>query len=376
MSDRATDVLVIGGGVLGLGHAIAAHRQGLRVTLCERDALARGASVRNFGMLWPIGQPPGENLQTALRSLELWRQLAELAGFRCEASGSLHLAYADDEWCVLSEFAASTGLSGLQLLNPEEVRQQQPCILAEGLRGGLFSPHEANVDPGAAVAAMHAWLRAQGVHVCVGTAVVRLEPGMATLADGRRIRADRTVVCAGDDFASLLPDAFADSGLLRCRLQMMALGPQPSGFRLGPMLAAGLTLLHYEGFAACASLPRLRARLTQELDPLLQRGIHVMVSQGDDGRLIVGDSHDYQSPFAPGLDAETEHLILGYLHRYLLPPQARVMRRWSGSYAKCGDGASLFRATPLPGVEVVTGAGGSGMTRSLAIGEQTVQSWQ
>jgi len=301
--------------------------------------------------------------------------MASEAGFRCAVTGSMHLAYADDEGRVLSEFAALSTLPDLQLLTPEEVLTRQSCIVPDGLRGALFSPHEANVDPGVAIAAMLAWLHQQGADVRVGSAVVHLEPGMARLADGTCILADRTVVCAGDDFASLLPEVFAHSGMVRCQLQMMALGPQPAGFVLGPMLAAGLTLLHYEGFAACPSLPGLRDRLTREFEPLLARGIHVMVSQGDDGRLIVGDSHDYQPPFAPGLDAEIERKILAYLHSYLRPPAAQVSRRWSGTYAKCANGASVFRASPMGGIEVVTGVGGSGMTRSLALGEQTVLAW-
>tara|TARA_R110002096_G_scaffold19617_7_gene65115 strand:- start:6 stop:1133 length:1128 start_codon:yes stop_codon:yes gene_type:complete len=375
MTERRSDVLIVGGGALGLGHAIAAVRAGLRVTLCERHDVARGASVRNFGMVWPIGQPPGVDLQTALRSRELWAQIADEAGFRCAAVGSLHLAHADDEWRVLEEFAATSPLLDLELLTPEEVVHRQPGIVPEGLRGALFSPHEANVDPGVAIAAMHTWLRKQGVDVRVGCPVVHIEPGVARLADGSVIHADRTVICAGDDFASLLPEAFADSGMRRCQLQMLSLGPQPEGFVLGPMLAAGLTLSHYEGFAACPSLPSLRERLAREFEPLLARGIHVMVSQGDDGRLIVGDSHDYQPPFAPGLDATTEHLILDYLKAFFQAPVTDVSRRWTGTYAKCANGASTFRAAPLPGIEVVTGVGGSGMTRSQALGEQTVQAW-
>lgn len=375
MSERRTDALVIGGGVLGLGHAIAALRAGLRVTLCERDAVARGASVRNFGMIWPIGQPAGADQRTALRSRELWGQVAAEAGFRCAGVGSLHLAYAEDEWRVLEEFAATSPLLDLELWTPEEAIAARPGIVRQDLCGALFSPHEANVDPGVAVRAMHRWMREQGADVRLGSPVVQLGEGRAVLADGSMVAADRTVLCSGDDFASLLPDAFDPDDLVRCRLQMMSLGPQPDGFVLGPMLAAGLTLSHYEGFAQCPSLPALRARLERELEPLVARGIHVMVSQGDDGRLIVGDSHDYEPPYAPGLDARTEQLILDQLATFFRAPNATVQRRWSGSYAKCTKGRSLFRATPLPGVEVVTGVGGSGMTRSLAIGEQTVAAW-
>jgi FAD dependent oxidoreductase TIGR03364 len=375
MAERSTDVLVVGGGVLGLGHAIAALRAGRSVTLCERHAVARGASVRNFGMVWPIGQPAGPDLDVAMRSRVLWGELADEAGFRCRASGSLHLAYHDDEWRVLEEFAEQGQLPGLRLLTPEEVGALQPAVVEDGLRGALFSPHEANVDPAVAARSMHAWLLRQGVAVHYQRPVVAVEPHRATFADGASLQAERIVICTGDDFASLLPDVYASSDLVRCKLQMASLAPPQHGFDLGPMLAAGLTLLHYDAFANCASLKALRQRIDAEFAAHRARGIHVMVSQGDDGRLIIGDSHDYQPPFAPGLDVETERLILDYLSTFFRPADARVARRWSGSYARRRGGESVFRASPMPGVEVVTGVGGSGMTRSLALGEQTLKRW-
>lgn len=375
MAERSVDVLVVGGGALGCAHAIAAVRAGMSVELCERHAVARGASVRNFGMIWPIGQPAGPDLELALRSRRLWGELAEAAGFRCRASGSLHLAYADDELRVLEEFAARAPMPGLELWSTGEVLARQPAIVAAGLRGGLFSPHEANVDPAVAVRAMHAWLRDQGASVRSGRQVVAVGGGRAQLADGDVVQAERVVVCTGDDFAALLPEVYAASDLIRCKLQMASLAPPAPGFDLGPMLAAGLTLLHYEAFAACPSGKALRERLDAELPEHRARGVHVMVSQGDDGRLIIGDSHDYRPPFAPGLDDRTEGLILDYLRGFFRLDGAAIARRWTGTYAKRSGGGSVFRAAPAPGVEVVTGVGGSGMTRSLALGEQTVAAW-
>jgi FAD dependent oxidoreductase TIGR03364 len=377
MGERRADVLVVGGGALGCAHAVAAVRAGLSVTVCERDAVARGASVRNFGMIWPIGQPAGEDLATALRSRALWGALADEAGFSCRPCGSLHVAYADDELAVLQEFQRAGTMPDLRLLTPEEARAVQPALVAEGLRGALHSPHEANVDPGVAISAVHGWLRRQGVVMRCATPVAAVRAGGAVLADGAQLEAERVVICTGEDFSALLPEVYAASDLVRCRLQMAALAPPHAGFALGPMLAAGLTLLHYDSFAACPALPALRSRLDAELPEHRARGIHVLVSQGDDGRLIVGDSHDYRAPFEPGLDALTERLILDQLATFFAPAGgARLLRRWSGCYAKRRGGASVFRAEPIPGVEVVTGVGGSGMTRSLALGEQTVAAWR
>src|SRR5690349_20876543 len=66
------DVAVVGAGVLGLAHAYHLARRGLRVGVFERQPRAQGASVRNFGMLWPIGQLAGPLYRLARRSLEIW----------------------------------------------------------------------------------------------------------------------------------------------------------------------------------------------------------------------------------------------------------------------------------------------------------------
>src|SRR5688572_27240432 len=70
MSERYDDALV-GAGIVGLAHAYHLARAGRRVVVFDRHPLAQGASIRNFGMLWPIGQPAGELRDMALRSREI-----------------------------------------------------------------------------------------------------------------------------------------------------------------------------------------------------------------------------------------------------------------------------------------------------------------
>src|SRR5260370_24226838 len=90
------DVAIIGGGIVGLAHAWQAARRGLSVVLFERDAVAQGASVRNFGMIWVVGQTP-EYLPTALRSRALWLEMARSAGLVALACGSIPLAHPAQE---------------------------------------------------------------------------------------------------------------------------------------------------------------------------------------------------------------------------------------------------------------------------------------
>jgi FAD dependent oxidoreductase TIGR03364 len=374
MADAA-DVLVVGGGVLGLAHALAALKAGYTVALVERSTIPRGASVRNFGMVWPIGQPSGEQLELALRSRQIWSEVAKQAGFRMDPTGSLHLAYSDDEWAVLREFKQRSSLSGLQLLDPDEVLAQQRALVPRDLRGALFSPHEANLDPPVVIAALHRWLQTHGAAIHCGSPVVKVEDGCAVLADRRHINAHRILICSGDEFRLLFPEVFAGSDLWKCKLQMLSFRPQPPQFRLGPMMAAGLTLMHYKAFAECPTMPRLRKRLHGSHQEYLHRGIHVMVAQGDDGRLLVGDSHEYGEIFTPGIDVTTERLICDYLDDFLQPTVRTIERRWTGVYALSRSGAPVFRATPRVGVEIITGVGGSGMTKSMALGEATVASW-
>ncbi len=75
MSHPRADVAIVGAGILGLAHAYVAAKAGKSVVVFERSPRAAGASVRNFGMVWPIGQPAGTMLSLSLRSRELWLEI-------------------------------------------------------------------------------------------------------------------------------------------------------------------------------------------------------------------------------------------------------------------------------------------------------------
>jgi glycine/D-amino acid oxidase-like deaminating enzyme len=140
--------------------------------------------------------------------------------------------------------------------------------------------------------------------------------------------------------------------------------------RLGPMLAAGLTLRHYKAFEGCPTLASLRARVARETPELDRYGIHVMASQNGRGEVVIGDSHEYDRAIEPFDKAEIDALILDYL-RTFLDADVRVTSRWHGTYAK-HPAQPYLCAFPAPGVTAVTATGGAGMTLSFGLAEQVV----
>jgi FAD dependent oxidoreductase TIGR03364 len=367
------DDAIVGAGILGLAHAYQLARRGRRVVVLERDPIAQGASIRNFGMLWPIGQPRGEPRELARRSLRDWVEVLSASGLWHRRTGSLHLAYREDEARVLREYATAGDAAGetVELVEPAGVRELAPAVRQEGLLLGLWSPEEVCIDPREVVAGLPGWLeREHGVTFRFDHPVTEVRPGTIVSSRGS-IEAERTWICSGDELRVLFPESLRQSGMIRCKLQMMrsqAYGPDRS---IGPMLAAGLTLRHYAAFRDCPGLGTLRERVARESPWFDRYGIHVLVSQNGRGELCLGDSHEYGAEIEPFDKAEIDDLILAYLKGFLEIPGLRIASRWHGTYAKHPERPYVI-LEPMRGVVVVTGVGGAGMTLSFGLAETVV----
>ena len=374
MKTRRADLAVVGSGIVGLSHALAAARRGLKVVVFERTEPAVGASVRNFGLVWPIGQPEGRRHDRALRSREVCGEVTQAAGLYCAATGSLHLAYADDEWAVLEEFSeCGMGRSEQRrLLSREETLARSGAVNPVSLKGALWSPTEATIDPVQAIRALPGWLaETHGVQFEFNTTVRTIDlPAVETTRGTWSV--DRVVVCSGGDFETLYPEIFAKHAITRCKLQMMRTDPQPDRWLLGPALCAGLTLTHHESFKRCATLALLEKRVEREQAFLFGHGIHVLLSQNAPGALTIGDSHHYGLTVEPFDREDINEAILTYLRTFAVVPTLAVAERWHGVYPKMKDGRSELIAEVAPSVWVVNGLGGAGMTLSFGLAEEVV----
>ncbi len=371
MSDRV-DLLVVGAGIVGLAHALAAARRGLSVVVVDREAEAIGASVRNFGFVTVTGQQSGECWRRAMRSRDVWLEVAPLAGIPVEHTGLLVVAQRPEAMRVLEAFAATGMGEACTLLDAVEARSQHGNVLADGeIQGALWSPHERRVESRTAIPRLAAWL-AEGhrVEFHRRTLVKGIEPGAAATTAGR-IEAERIVVCPGDDLRTLFPDAIDRLGIGRCRLHMLKVMPDREDFRLPGSVMSDLSLVRYLGYTELPEAAALRARLNEEQPAHLQNGIHLIAVQGSDGGLIVGDSHHYEWSPSPFSRDEVDALILDELRTVLRLPDARVAERWVGTYAHLPD-RLMVREAPDPAVRLVIVTSGTGASTAFAIAEETI----
>ena len=362
------DLVVVGAGIVGLAHALAAARRGLRVAVLERDARASSASTRNFGFVTISGQEAGATHARALRSRDVWDEVASAAAIAIHQRGALVVARRPAAMNVLEQFAASAMGGGCDVLDAAQARARLPQ-LGPGIAGALWSPHELRVEAREALPALARWLEERhGVVFAWDTAAVAVE--------GTRVRhcagsmdAGAIVIAAGTNVAAFAPHVARRAGLRQCKLQMMRLAAP--GFSLPGVVMSDLSLVRYGGFAAQPAAAALRSQLGRECARELEHGVHLIVAQASDGSLVVGDSHHYSDHADPFASEAIDALILAQLRALLELARVEVVERWNGYYP-VADVAPVLRAELDARVHLVSVTSGTGMSTAFAIGEETV----
>jgi len=179
---RDLDVVVVGGGVIGLSCAWRLAQRGARVAVVERGEPGCGATRVAAGMLAPVGEltfGEPELLELTLAAARLYPEFTaelEAAGGEptgYEQLGALHLALDRDEAAQLRrvhDLQRSLELKA-EWLPPRRCRDLEPG-LTPSFHGGVFASGEAAVDPRALTMALVAAVLAEGVEVLTGTEVV------------------------------------------------------------------------------------------------------------------------------------------------------------------------------------------------------------
>lgn len=353
--------------MIGTALAVTALDRGHSVVQIERELEPRGASVRNFGLIWICGRAGGRELELALAGRAAWKALSRRAptiGFR--PMGCLLAARNQAE---LDLITAACGRDdaldrGFRLLTPDQAAEIEPSL--SRVVGALSSPLDAVVEPAAALAALRAVAASSGRYRFVpGRTVVDVN-GAATDHHGERHDGDLIVLCPGDALDLFPPATVESAGLRRCNLQMLETDRPPVPLRKA--LADGNALRYYPAFDLA------ERSLLAPPEPIVQRfSAQLLIAPRLDNRLTIGDTHVDDLPGAFGSDEDADDHLLRSATRLLGGTALRVRRRWTGSYLRRTDGCDcvLIEET-RNGAFLVGAAGGMGMTAAPAIAAEAL----
>jgi D-hydroxyproline dehydrogenase subunit beta len=296
----SNSILIVGAGILGLSHAYAAARRGLKVRVFERTATPLGASVRNFGQALVTGQPPGQMLDLARASRSMWADWARQRGLRPQAQRLVPVRPHRSRRATCSMRSARAARRSPAIACRIIARRPQwrhPVWLASSShhRAALHGLDDQQVYSREAIPALIEYLRnALGVVFHFSTLVRDVEPGRGA-HHGRQLQRGASD-CV---FGPRLPDPAGRAAWRRLNAAGLppanaACAPAGGDLKLQHALLTGLSCVHYGAFAdlpeaAAVQEPRFCAT-ARHLD---EHGIHLLISPTPYGDLIVGDSHDY-----------------------------------------------------------------------------------
>ena len=205
---RDSEVVVIGGGVIGVCTALFLARAGKQVTLLEKGRIAAEQSSRNWGWIRQQGRDPDE-LPIMVEAARLWRELApELdRDIGLKQTGVTYLASSDAKMQSYADWLPHAKANGIdsRLMDAGEVAAAFPG-LSKGYTGALITPSDMRAEPWVAVPALAALAVKEGVRIIENCAVRKLDlaagrvAGVSTEAGAIRTT---SVVLAGGAWSAL-----------------------------------------------------------------------------------------------------------------------------------------------------------------------------
>ncbi|MHB9862449.1 glycine oxidase ThiO [Streptomyces sp. YIM S03343] len=354
MSSRTSDVLVIGGGIIGLATAWRAAQRGLATAVVD-PAPGGGAAQVAAGMLAAVTElHTGEqtllalNLESARRYPDFAAELTELTGHDVgyRRSGTLAVALDADDRAQLRELHVLQQQSGLdpEWLSGRECRKLEP-MLAPTVRGGLRVDQDHQIDPRRLAAALEAACERAGVVFHRAWAERLTVTGDratgAVTSDGTALGADQVVLAAGSRSGQLagVPDAVVPP-VRPVKGQIVRLTVPP---RYAPFLSR-----------------TVRA---------VVRGSHVYLVPRENGELVIGATSEdlgWDTTVTAGgvyeLLRDAHELVPGITELPLTETQA-------GLRPGSPDNAPLLGPTALPGLLLATGHHRNGVLLTPVTGD-------
>ena len=364
--------IVIGSGILGMAAAKSLSELKYQVTVFERSIKAEGSSIRNFGMVWPIGQHSDKYLERALQSRETWTNICKNAGIWHHSSGSLQLFTNTIELEMANEFYNTEihHRPNLKILNPNECLKMAPNLNQKNVIGGLFSSTEIIVESREAIRVIPTYLAAKyNIEFNFGKTIIECTSEKVRTSDGETYLADIIVLCSGYETNLLYPYIFETAPITISQLNMLRSAPIAHQI---PAICAGLSYLHYDSYSTLSQKDEYQKFCLEKYPNQVKNGIHLLVSQNHEKALTIGDSHEYGNQLDPFQNNEIDQYILDYYAEIMNIEEINISQRWMGKYLKMTNGASEWIQEVENGVFIFNGPGGAGMTLGWGMANEII----
>ena len=246
-----SDVLVIGGGLMGTTTALFLRRRhGLSVRLLERELIGRQASGTNFGNVRRQGRAL-EQIPLANRARAVWGRVNELLGEDLEfvPYGHLRVCYTDQQAARLEQHVREVQPLGLdlQMFSAAALRERWG-IFSDAVVAGSLSPLDGHANPRLAGPAFARAAQRAGAHIHEHSEVAQVEREggefVAHTVDGRRYRAAQLLVTTGA-WSARFAQAFGEPVPLDARGPQMGV-TEPLPYAIGPSIGVS-TPIETEG---------------------------------------------------------------------------------------------------------------------------------
>lgn len=348
------NILVCGGGIVGLAAAYALAERGGQVTLCERGSLGGGSTTRSAGGIRSQFSTQ-INVNLSLASKEVWNTFTERFGvdIGLRTNGYLFLARSESAAKRYRENVRMQRDLGAnsEFLDPATAAERCPGLNVDAFRAATYNPTDGFADPNLAVQGYAEAARERGVEIRTGTAVTDIHRsdgcvvGADILAGGtvERVDADYVVNAAGAWSAEVAEMAGVSLPISPCRRQMAVVEPSTPVPESVPLTIDMETGSYFR----------------PERDGAALVGGHF----AEDDPAV--DPDTYSKGMDMGWAAEAVERAGNYATYF--GPETRIKRGWAGLYAVTPDNHPVIEET-LPGFVTAAGFSGHGFQHAPATG--------
>ena len=303
----SSDVIVIGGGLVGAATAYGLSREGLSVTVLDEGDVAFRASRGNFGLVWVQSKGDGypDYAIWTRKSADLWPSLDAM----------LKDEELEQRKALLSRLHNVHGAAnyGARVVDRQEVREMMPEIGPEVV-GGTYCEHDGHASPLYLLRALHDGLKRRNGSI---------------IADARATGISRD----GDGYAVTTP-----AGIFRAARVVLAagLGNKP----LGDMVGLDLTIAPLKG----------QILVTERTGPRLSMPTHV-VRQTGEGSIMIGDSHEDVGFEVSSSSDVMATLASRAIRMFPFLKDLRIVRAWAALRIMSPDGFPIYQQSEThPGI--------------------------